>query len=157
MIPAAFDYTRVDTVDEAVQALGQHGDEAKVLAGGHSLIPLLRLRLAFPSVLVDVGRVEEMRGVRDDGNHLVIGAASLGNEFLNHEVRFQATESFDHALRRFLGFGQDNTDTLRAFQQLDHDGRATSKTQQVLGIARRVGEAGNRQADATPGEELRGA
>ena len=86
MIPAAFDYTRVNSVDEAVQALAEHGDEAKILAGGHSLIPLLRLRLAFPSVLVDIGRVDEMRGVRDDGDQLVIGAATTHDEVMNDDL-----------------------------------------------------------------------
>ncbi|PZS05402.1 MAG: carbon monoxide dehydrogenase [Pseudonocardiales bacterium] len=74
MIPASFEYRRPSTVDEAVQALV--GGDAKVLAGGQSLLPLLRLRLAFPDLLVDVGRVESMRGVRDDGEHLVIGAVT---------------------------------------------------------------------------------
>lgn len=86
MIPANFDYTRVDTVDEAVQALSEHGDDAKILAGGHSLIPLLRLRLAFPSVLIDIGRIDEMRGVRDDGDHLVIGAATTHDEVMNNDL-----------------------------------------------------------------------
>jgi len=63
MIPAQFDYVRAGSVEEAVAALAQHGDEAKVLAGGQSLIPLLRLRLAYPEVVVDVGRVAELRGV----------------------------------------------------------------------------------------------
>lgn len=76
MIPPAFDYVRVTSVDEAVAALAQHGEDAKVLAGGQSLLPLLRLRLAYPSVLIDVGRVDEMRGVRDDGDAIVIGAAT---------------------------------------------------------------------------------
>lgn len=76
MIPAAFDYVRVSSVEEAVDALSQHGDEAKVLAGGHSLLPLMRLRLAYPTALVDVGRIDEMRGVREDGDDLVIGAAT---------------------------------------------------------------------------------
>ena len=74
MIPAEFDYVRPGSVDEAVAALREHGDDAKIMAGGQSLIPLLRLRLAYPSVVVDVGRVSEMRGVREDGDHLVIGA-----------------------------------------------------------------------------------
>jgi len=74
MIPAQFDYVRAGSVDEAVSALAERGDEAKVLAGGQSLIPLLRLRLAYPEVVVDVGRVAEMQGVRDDGDHIVIGA-----------------------------------------------------------------------------------
>jgi aerobic carbon-monoxide dehydrogenase medium subunit len=74
MIPAKFDYVRPGTVDEAVQALASAGDEAKVIAGGQSLLPLLRLRLAYPDVLVDVGGIDELRGVRDGGDALVIGA-----------------------------------------------------------------------------------
>ena len=58
VIPAAFDYVRAESVDEAVALLTEHGDEAKLLAGGHSLLPLMKLRLATPSVLVDVGRLE---------------------------------------------------------------------------------------------------
>jgi carbon-monoxide dehydrogenase medium subunit len=80
MIPAQFDYVRASSVDEAVAALGQHGDDAKVLAGGQSLIPLLRLRLSYPEVLVDVGRVDEMRGVRDDGDAIVIGAMTTHHD-----------------------------------------------------------------------------
>jgi aerobic carbon-monoxide dehydrogenase medium subunit len=75
MIPPQFDYVKATSVDEALAALGQHGDEAKVLAGGQSLIPLLRLRLAYPAVVVDVSDVEEMRRVRDDGDAVVVGAA----------------------------------------------------------------------------------
>jgi carbon-monoxide dehydrogenase medium subunit len=86
VIPAAFDYVRVSSVDEAVQALAQHGEDAKVLAGGHSLLPLMRLRLAYPSMLVDIGRVEEMRGVRDDGDHLVIGAATTHVDVIHDDL-----------------------------------------------------------------------
>jgi carbon-monoxide dehydrogenase medium subunit len=74
MIPPAFDYVAPSSVDEAVSALSSGGEDAKVLAGGQSLIPLLRLRFAGPSVLVDLGRVDELRGIRDDGDALVIGA-----------------------------------------------------------------------------------
>ncbi|MQA83282.1 MAG: xanthine dehydrogenase family protein subunit M [Streptosporangiales bacterium] len=74
MIPAQFEYTAPTTVDEAVSALAQGGEEAKVLAGGQSLMPLLRLRLAYPELLVDLNRVAELRGVRDEGDSLVIGA-----------------------------------------------------------------------------------
>jgi aerobic carbon-monoxide dehydrogenase medium subunit len=81
MIPAEFDYVRAASVDEALGALREHGD-AKVLAGGQSLLPLMRLRLAYPSVLVDVGRIDEMRGVREDGDRLVIGAATTHDEVL---------------------------------------------------------------------------
>lgn len=82
MIPAAFDYTRPSTVDEAVRALADGGEDAKVLAGGQSLIPVLRLRMAAPTVLVDVGGVGELRGVRDDGDALVIGATTRHADLL---------------------------------------------------------------------------
>ena len=74
MIPAKFDYVRPGSVDEAIRALVDGGDDAKVIAGGQSLLPLLRLRLAYPDLLVDVGGIDELRGVRDSGDALVIGA-----------------------------------------------------------------------------------
>ncbi|WP_370971791.1 xanthine dehydrogenase family protein subunit M [Amycolatopsis sp. cg9] len=74
MIPAPFEYVRPSTVDEAVQALASAGEDAKVLAGGQSLLPVLRMRLAAPTTLVDLGRVAELRGVREDGDALVIGS-----------------------------------------------------------------------------------
>jgi aerobic carbon-monoxide dehydrogenase medium subunit len=73
MIPAAFDYRRAGSVEEAVELLGSDAD-AKVLAGGHSLIPLMRLRFARPSLLVDIGRVDDLRYVREDGDRIAIGA-----------------------------------------------------------------------------------
>jgi aerobic carbon-monoxide dehydrogenase medium subunit len=85
MIPASFEYTRPRSVDEATQILA--GDEdAKVIAGGQSLIPLLRLRLAAPSVLVDLGGISELRGVRDDGDALVIGAMTTHASVLGHPL-----------------------------------------------------------------------
>lgn len=74
MIPARFDYHVAESVDHAVELLGQEGGDAKLLAGGHSLIPALRFRVSRPSALVDLGRLGELRGVTDDGTHLVIGA-----------------------------------------------------------------------------------
>jgi aerobic carbon-monoxide dehydrogenase medium subunit len=74
MIPAKFDYVRPGSLDEAVAALAGGGDEVKVIAGGQSLLPLLRLRLAYPELLVDVGGLDELRGVTDGGDALVIGA-----------------------------------------------------------------------------------
>ncbi len=74
MIPAKFDYVRPGTLDEAVTALAGGGDDAKVIAGGQSLLPLLRLRLAYPELLVDVGGLAELTGVTDAGDTLVIGA-----------------------------------------------------------------------------------
>jgi aerobic carbon-monoxide dehydrogenase medium subunit len=74
MIPSKFDYVRPASLDEAVHILGDAGDDAKVIAGGQSLLPLLRLRLANPELLVDVGGIDELYGVRDDGDSLLIGA-----------------------------------------------------------------------------------
>ena len=80
MIPAKFDYVRAASVDEALSALGEHGDEAKLLAGGHSLLPLMKLRLATPAVLVDVGRLSDLSYIRDGGDHVAIGALTRHRE-----------------------------------------------------------------------------
>lgn len=74
MIPAAFDYLRVDSAEGALAALSEHGDEAKLLAGGHSLLPLMKLRLATPTVLVDIGRLDDLSYIRVDGDEVAIGA-----------------------------------------------------------------------------------
>jgi carbon-monoxide dehydrogenase medium subunit len=80
MIPMSFDYEVAESVDHAIELLGQHGDESKIIAGGHSLIPLMRLRLAAPTVLIDVGRIDDLSYVRDDGDHLAIGALTRHRE-----------------------------------------------------------------------------
>ena len=74
MIPLAFDYEVAESVDHAIELLGQHGDEAKLLAGGHSLLPIMKLRLAAPTVLVDLGRLSDLNYVSDEGEYLAIGA-----------------------------------------------------------------------------------
>ncbi len=74
MIPAKFEYVRPSSVSDAISALADGGEDAKVIAGGQSLLPLLRLRLAYPDILVDVGGLDELRGVADNGDHLLIGA-----------------------------------------------------------------------------------
>src|SRR5689334_24723109 len=82
MIPAKFDYVRPGSLDEAVSALAGGGEDAKVIAGGQSLMPLLRLRLAYPDLLVDVGGLGELRGVTDAGDSLVIGARTTHHEVI---------------------------------------------------------------------------
>ena len=74
MIPAKFDYVRAGTADEAVARLAEHGDDAKLLAGGHSLLPLMKLRLATPSVLVDVGRIGDLSYIRESNGEIAVGA-----------------------------------------------------------------------------------
>jgi len=80
VIPAAFDYEVAESADHAVSLLGEHGEDAKLLAGGHSLLPLMRLRLAAPSVLVDIGRIGDLNYVRDGGDHVAIGALTTMEE-----------------------------------------------------------------------------
>jgi aerobic carbon-monoxide dehydrogenase medium subunit len=74
MIPAAFDYKRVESVDEAIAALGEGGEDAKLLAGGHSLLPLMRLRLATPTQLIDIGGIGGLRGVERSNGSWSIGS-----------------------------------------------------------------------------------
>jgi aerobic carbon-monoxide dehydrogenase medium subunit len=80
VIPAAFDYVAPATVEEAVRALAAGGEDAKVMAGGQSLIPVLRMRLAVPSVVVDLSGLTELTGVHDDGDSLRIGAMTTHHE-----------------------------------------------------------------------------
>ena len=84
MIPAKFDYVRPASLSEAVSALADGGEDAKVIAGGQSLMPLLRLRLAYPDLLVDVGGLDELRGVADLGGSLLIGSRTTHYE-LTHD------------------------------------------------------------------------
>jgi carbon-monoxide dehydrogenase medium subunit len=74
VIPVSFEYQRATSAEEAVALLAEHGDEAKLLAGGHSLLPLMKLRLATPGVLIDVGRLHDLSYVRDAGDHIAVGA-----------------------------------------------------------------------------------
>ena len=91
MIPAQFEYVAPTSVEEALQALAEGGEDAKVLAGGQSLLPVLRMRLNVPSVVVDLGKIESLRGVRDDGDGIVIGAMTT------HSDVFHAALVREHA------------------------------------------------------------
>jgi aerobic carbon-monoxide dehydrogenase medium subunit len=76
VIPVDFEYVRPSSVDGALSALAEHGDEAKLLAGGHSLLPMMKLRLATPAVLIDIARIPELAYIREDGDAIAIGAAT---------------------------------------------------------------------------------
>jgi carbon-monoxide dehydrogenase medium subunit len=82
MIPAPFAYARPSTVDEALQAVASGGEDVKILAGGQSLIPVMRLRLAAPETVVDLTKVAELRGVREEGDAIVIGAMTTHSDVL---------------------------------------------------------------------------
>ncbi len=85
MIPAPFEYARAGSVDEAISLLAAHED-AKLLAGGHSLLPAMRLRLARPSMLVDIGRMSDLSYVREDGDRVAIGALTRHHDVANSEA-----------------------------------------------------------------------
>jgi carbon-monoxide dehydrogenase medium subunit len=97
VIPSAFDYVRADSVDGAVAALAEHGDEAKLLAGGHSLLPLMKLRLAAPSVLVDIGRLSDLSYVRDAGDHVAIGGLTRHRDLETSDVLAAEAPILRHA------------------------------------------------------------
>jgi carbon-monoxide dehydrogenase medium subunit len=80
MIPAPFDYARPATLDEALGLLAKHGDDAKVLAGGHSLLPAMKLRLAQPKIVIDIGRLPDLRAIRKEGDRIAIGALATHYE-----------------------------------------------------------------------------
>ena len=86
MIPAPFDYQRAASVDEAIGLLTEHGDEAKLLAGGHSLLPLMKLRLAAPAVLVDIGRIADLSYVTSGGD----GTVRIGALTRHHQLTTSA-------------------------------------------------------------------
>jgi len=92
VIPAPFDYVRPGTVDEAVAALQEAGEDAKILAGGQSLIPVLRLRLAAPSVLIDLGGIADLRRIRDDGDRIAIGAMAPHHDVMRDDLVKQHVE-----------------------------------------------------------------
>ena len=85
MIPAAFEYARAGSVDEAISLLGSNED-AKLLAGGHSLLPAMRLRVARPAMLVDIGRLSDLSYVREDGDRIAIGALTRHHDVANSEA-----------------------------------------------------------------------
>jgi len=86
MIPAAFDYVRAESADHAIAQLAEHGEDAKLLAGVMSLLPLMKLRLATPTVLVDVGRIQDLSYVRDAGDHVAIGALTRHRDVETNDV-----------------------------------------------------------------------
>ena len=86
MIPAAFEYRRAASVEGAVALLAEGGEDAKLLAGGHSLLPLMKLRLARPSLLVDIGRIPGMRHIEERDGTLVIGALARHHDLATSEL-----------------------------------------------------------------------
>jgi carbon-monoxide dehydrogenase medium subunit len=97
MIPAPFDYVRASSAEEAISLIGEHGDEAKFLAGGHSLLPLMKLRLAQPTVLVDIGRLTDLSYIRDAGDHIAIGALTRHRDVEKSQLLAEHAPLLAHA------------------------------------------------------------
>jgi carbon-monoxide dehydrogenase medium subunit len=97
VIPASFAYARADTVDEAVALLGRHGDDAKLLAGGHSLLPLMKLRVAAPATLVDIGRIADLRYIRAATDHVAVGAMTRHHDLATSDLLAAEVPLLRHA------------------------------------------------------------
>jgi aerobic carbon-monoxide dehydrogenase medium subunit len=97
LIPAPFTYKRAWSVDEALDLAARDGEGAKFLAGGHSLLPLMKLRLAVPEVLIDIGRLRELRYVRDEGSHIAVGALTSHDELTRSSVLASELPLLAHA------------------------------------------------------------
>ncbi|HVA69996.1 MAG TPA: xanthine dehydrogenase family protein subunit M [Acidimicrobiales bacterium] len=96
MIPASFDYVRAGSVDEAIGLLSEHGDDAKLLAGGHSLLPLMKLRLAQPAMLVDIGRLSELSYVKDEKEYVSVGALTRHHDIATSPVALKSAPVLAH-------------------------------------------------------------
>jgi carbon-monoxide dehydrogenase medium subunit len=100
MIPGPFEYVRASSVEEAIAALTEHGDDAKLIAGGHSLLPLMKLRLAMPAVLVDISRIPDFSYVRVDGDEVAIGAGTRHYELERSDVAATEVPLLPHVASR---------------------------------------------------------
>ena len=95
MIPTAFDYYKANTVDEAISLLKKHGADARLLAGGHSLLPSMKLRLSAPATLIDITRISELKYIREEGNVIAIGAGTThhdiaASKLINNKIPMMA-------------------------------------------------------------------
>ena len=97
MIPAAFSYKRAGSAAEALDLAAEYGDEAKFLAGGHSLLPLMKLRLAAPEVLIDLGALRDLSYVRDEGDHVAVGALTRHHDVHTSDVLAREVPLLAHA------------------------------------------------------------
>ena len=109
MIPAEFDYVRPSSVDEALSALRDGGEDAKLLAGGHSLLPLMKLRLAVPSVVIDIGRLSDLSYIREEGDTIAIGALTRHRELETSDVLKEHLPLLAHATSK-VGDGTTNVE-----------------------------------------------
>jgi carbon-monoxide dehydrogenase medium subunit len=152
MYPAHFDYLRPSTVDEAVAMLVQHGDAAKLLAGGHSLIPAMKLRLAQPSVVIDIGRISSLSGIRDAGTHLDIGAMTAHQEIVASTLLKEKCPLLPEAAARIGDLQVRNRGTIGG--SLAHADPAADYPAAILALEAEIVVAGRRGQRVVPAGEF---
>jgi aerobic carbon-monoxide dehydrogenase medium subunit len=152
MYPAHFDYLRPSTVDEAVAMLVQHGEAAKLLAGGHSLIPAMKLRLAQPSVVIDIGRISSLSGIRDAGAHLDIGATTAHQEIAASTLLKEKCPLLPEAAARIGDLQVRNRGTIGG--SLAHADPAADYPAAILALEAEIVIAGRRGQRVVPAGEF---
>ncbi|MGH9303414.1 MAG: FAD binding domain-containing protein [Acidimicrobiales bacterium] len=155
MIPSPFDYVRPGSLDEALELLAEHGDEAKLLAGGHSLLPLMKLRMAAPAVLVDIGRLDQLGGARLDGEDLCIGALTTHHELATNPLVRSETPVLAHVASQIGDPQVRHRGTIGG--SIAHGDAASDLPAVVLALSGRLelaSSGGKRQVDS--GEFYRG-
>jgi len=112
MIPPSFDYHAPGTLGEAISLLSQHGDDAKILAGGHSLLPMMKLRFAQPAHLIDLNRIDALRGIREEGGTIRIGAMTVENDLIGSALLQEKLPLLPEAARQIADPQVRNRGTL---------------------------------------------
>lgn len=149
MVSTSFDYQRASTVEEAVKLLQDHGGDAKLLAGGHSLIPTLKLRLNSPGLLIDISRIDSMRGIREKDGQIIIGAMTTHYEIANSALLEEKIPMFTQAARLIGDIQVRNKGTIGG--SLAHADPAADWPAVVLAAGAKIhihGPAGSRLVDA---------
>ena len=122
MIPPAFEYLNPNQLSEAISLLQKHGEDAKILAGGHSLIPAMKLRFASPKYLIDIGGIEGMDYLREEGGQLKIGAMTRESSLEEAELIYSILDGNSYWLG---GFHNLSSPEYRTFRRLGMDFRRT--------------------------------
>jgi carbon-monoxide dehydrogenase medium subunit len=148
MIPVAFDYAAPTSVDEALALLEEHGDEAKILAGGHSLLPLMKLRLAAPAVLIDLGGIDSLRYVREENGQIAIGAMTTYADVEHSQTVARSLPMLTQAISLVGDVQVRNRGTLGgALAHADPAGDMPAVASALGGTLRIAGPGGQREID----------
>ena len=133
MIPSKFDYIKANSVSEAVSLLGKHSD-AKLLAGGHSLLPAMKLRLNQPEVLVDIGGISELKNISEDGDAVVVGANCTHAEIASSDVVAKGAKALAEAAAEYINAIRNwrKSRMIRSFAVKELDGSLPIEVRRIL-------------------------